>query len=188
MMAVMVMAAIVSIIEGNEPLFEGAQMGFWGGLVGGLVSLAGGIASGVLGNQQAAKAREELDKSQAMMDRWYKDEMSANILDRADTLSMLKRYREAQEEQSRKYANNAIKGGASEEARVAYAQAANKGYADAVSQIAAQGQAHKDQVTQAWMQGKQAYHNNLAQLYQGAGQNIANVTSSAFNSLANIIG
>lgn len=156
-------------------------------LISGLFSLGGGIASGVMANNQAEKAQEEQAKKEKMLTDWYNSEMNTNILDRADTLSMLKQYRDTMDEQAKKYQTNAIKGGASEEAKVAYAQAQNKGYADAISKIAAQGQQRKDQVTDAYMQGMSGIYDSKANAYLQSGQQMANAISGAANGIGSAV-
>lgn len=157
-----------------------------GAIIGGILSAASAAASAGVGGAQAAKAKKEQEKAEKELDNWYANEMAGNILDRADSRSMLNAYRTTMEEQSRKYANNAIKGGASEEAQVAYAQAANKGYADAISKISAQGQQRKDRVTDSYLQGKMDAFTKMYDLYMQSGQTMANTISSAGNSAASV--
>lgn len=149
--------------------------------LGGITKMVGGAVGAAMANKQAKRANEELSKGQQYLDDWYNAAMATDILDRADSRSMLAAYREAMDENQRKYAQNAIKGGATEEAQVAYAQAANKGYADAISKISAQGQAIKDNVSQAYMQGKIGYHNALADNYMQAGKAMGQAVTQGFN-------
>jgi hypothetical protein len=162
--------------------------GWIGALISGVANVAGGIASGIVANKQAAKAQAEQAKSEQMLKDWYDTTVNTNILDRADTMSMLNAYRETMAEQNKKYLNNAIKGGASEEAKVAYAQAQNKGYADAISKITAQGQQRKEQVVDAYMQGMRNIHDAKANQYLQSGQRMANVISQATNGISSAIG
>jgi hypothetical protein len=158
-----------------------------GAILGGVASLGGGIASAIAANAQAKKAQAESAKSERMLNDWYDTNMNTDILDRADTMSMLAMYRDVMDEQARKYQTNAIKGGASEEAKIAYAQSQSKGYADAISRIAAQGQARKDQVADAYMQGMRDIHDSKANAYLQSGQVLSNAISGAFNGLGTAI-
>lgn len=157
-------------------------------LIGLGISLASAGASAGIAGAQAKKAKAEQDKAEGRLKDWYSAEMGTDILDRADTMSMLNAYRETMAEQNRKYANNAIKGGASEEAQVAYAQAANKGYADAISKISAQGQQRKEQVADAYMQNMMGIHNQRAEQYLNSGQRMANIVSSLGKGLSSAVG
>jgi hypothetical protein len=187
-LAIMATTAVVAIVSGDTPHFEGGNQCFIGGLISGALSAIGGLTSGLVANAQAKKAKAEQDKAEGKLKDWYNAEIATDILDRADTMSMLNAYRETMAEQNRKYANNAIKGGASEEAQVAYAQAANKGYADAISKISAQGQQRKDQVTDAYMQGMMNIHNKRAEDYMNAGRQMSSAISGAFGGLSDALG
>ena len=127
--AVMAVTAIVALLCDEPSLAQGeipVLQGWIGAALGAITSIGSGIASAITANQQAKKAKAEADKSEALLQDWYDSQMNTNILDRADTLSMLKMYRDTMDEQNRKFQTNAIKGGASEEAKVAYAQKQNK--------------------------------------------------------------
>ena len=157
-------------------------------LIGGLFSLGSSIAGGIMGNKAAKQQAAAYDAAWADYNQWYQGQMNANILDRADTQAMLKRYREWQEENAKKYQTNAIKGGASEEAKIAYAQEANKGYADAISQIAAQGQKYKDQLSQQYASQKLNFDINRANMGAQGAQNVANTIAGAGSTIGSIIG
>jgi hypothetical protein len=193
-MALVIVVAITTIVAflGDEPSYAQGDIpvlqGWIGAALSAITSIGGGIASAITANKQAERAKAESDKAEALLQDWYDREMGTNILDRADTLSMLKQYRDAMDEQGKKYQTNAIKGGASEEAKIAYAQAQNKGYADAISKIAAQGQQRKDQVTDAYMQGMRDIHNQRAEQYLNSGQQMANIVSSLGNGLSSAVG
>lgn len=136
---------------------------------------------------QAKKAKAEQDAAQRQLDDWYQNEMAGSILDRADTRSMLAEYRNSVKEQNEKYLNNAIKGGATDEAKVAFNESMNQGYANAISRIMAQGQARKDSVADSYMQGKMDYHNNLADMYMQTGKQMGDAISSAGNAMSTAI-
>ena len=169
---VLALAAVASFFGDNVHI-EGALHSFVAPLIGGLISLGGSIAGAAIGNSAAKKQASAYDEAWGSYEDWYKGQMNANILDRADTLSVLKRYRDWQEENAKKYQTNAIKGGASEEAKIAYAQQANKGYADAISRIAAMGQQYKDNLSQNFMQSRLNYQTNRANMVAQGAQAVA---------------
>lgn len=187
----MAVTAIVALLCDEPSLAQGeipVLQGWIGAALGAITSIGSGIASAITANQQAKKAKAEADKSEALLQDWYDSQMNTNILDRADTLSMLKMYRDTMDEQNRKFQTNAIKGGASEEAKIAYAQKQNKGYADAISRIAAQGQQRKDAVTDAYMQGMRGIHDNRANAFMQSGQTMANAISKIGSGLSSALG
>lgn len=156
----------------------------WAAIIGG----AGSVIGGVLGSIQAAKQRKELNKQQKELDQWYQGEMGTNILDRADSRAMLKRIRDYYDERQRKQNTKNIKGGASEEAEVAQAVAANKGIADAASRISAIGQQHKDNVAGQYRHMSYNIGQQKAGLAGGGAQTLANSISSASGVLGDLIG
>ena len=184
---VLALTAVASFI-GEDPSFGGSTQALVAPLIGGLISLVGSIAGAAMGNAAAKKQASAYDEAWGSYEDWYEGQMNANILERADTLSMLKRYRDWQEEDAKKYQTNAIKGGASEEAKIAYAQKANKGYADAVSRIAAMGQQYKDRLSQNFMQQKLGYQQNRANMVAQGAQAVASGLASGAGAVGDILG
>ena len=184
---VLALAAVVSFIGEPQGFAESSQA--WiGSLIGGLVSIGSSIAGAAMGNKAAKEQAQAYDQAWGNYEDWYEGQMGTNILDRADSLSMLKRYRDWQEENAKKYQTNAIKGGASEEAKVAYAQQANKGYADAISRIAAMGQQYKDRLSQGFMQQKLGYQQKRADMAAAGTQAVASGIANAGGTLGSLIG
>ena len=184
---VFALAAVVSFI-GEPQGFEESSQAWIGSLIGGLVSIGGSIAGAEMGNKAAKQQAQAYDEAWGNYEDWYEGQMNTSILDRADTLSMLKRYRDWQEETAKKYQTNAIKGGASEEAKIAYAQEANKGYADAISRIAAMGQQYKDRLSQGFMQQKLGYQQKRADMAAAGTQAVASGIANAGGTLGSLIG
>ena len=189
--ALMGVVAVVSLFsESKQEYVEGVQeLQSWiGALVGGLVSLGSSIASAAIGNKAAKEKAQAYDAAWDSYEDWYQGQMNTNILDRADTQAMLKRYREWQDENAKKYQTNAIKGGASEEAKIAYAQEANKGYADAISQIAAQGQKYKDQLSLKFAGDQLNWATKRADMAAEGSQAVANTIAGAGGTIGDILG
>lgn len=184
---VIAVVGVVSLFCEPSGLCENSMQCFIGSLISGGLSVLGGGISALVGNAQAKKAQEKRDLAETNLKDWYSSQMNTNVLDRADSMSMLKAYRDIMEEQNKKYNTNAIKGGATEEAKVAYAQETNKGLADAISKISAQGQQRKDQVADAYMQGMMNIRNNEADAYLQSGQQMSNAISGAFNGLSSAL-
>lgn len=190
-MAVMAVTCVVALMAGSNDLSPNIvrcmPLPLLLPLIGMGISMAAGGASAAISGSQAKKAKESLDKARAELDNWYTNEVAGSVLDRADTRSMLSEYRSMLEEQNRKYAQNAIKGGASEEAKVAMNESANKGYANAVSRILAQGQQRIDRVRDSYMQGKMNIANQEAAGYLQSGQQMANAISKAGSGISSAI-
>lgn len=189
---VMAFTAIASFIADDVPNIERmadyTHQAWVAPLIGGLVSLGSSIAGAALANKASKNQSSAYDEAWNDYENWYEGQMNANILDRADSLSLLKRYRDWQEEAAKKSQTNAIKGGASEEAKVAYAQQANKGYADAISRIAAMGQQYKDRLSQNYMQSKFNYDKNRADMAAQGAQAVASGLANAGSAVGDILG
>lgn len=185
---VLALAAVASFFGDNAHIEGVLHCSFVAPLIGGLISLGGSIAGAAIGNSAAKKQASAYDEAWGSYEDWYKGQMNANILDRADSLSMLKRYREWQDENNKKYQTNAIKGGASEEAKVAYAQKANKGYADAISRIAAMGQQYKDRLSQNYVTNRFNFQTKRADMAADGAQAVASGIANAVGVMGDIIG
>lgn len=186
-MLIIAITMIVGVVGGDAiPESEYTMKSVFGigAIIGAVIAAASAAASAGVGGAQAAKAKKEQEKAEKELDHWYANEMAGNILDRADTRSMLSEYRNAMKKQNEKYTRNAIKGGASDEAKVAYNASATQGYADMMSKILAQGQQRKDRVTDSYLQGKMDASTKMSDLYMQSGQTMANTISSAGNSAA----
>lgn len=186
--AVVALACESPILEG-EVGYNVAQCDFGiSAIISLAIAAASAAASAGVAGAQSKKAKKEQEKAQRELDNWYENEMAGNILDRADTRSMLAEYRNTMTEQNKKYLNNAIKGGASDEAKVAFNESMNKGYADAMSKILAQGQLRKDQVADSYRQGKMDASTRMSDIYMQTGQQMGNAISSAGSGLSSAVG
>lgn len=117
--------------------------------------------------------------------------MNMPYLDRADSRAMLKRIRDYNEDELKAMNTNAVKSGATDEAKVAAANKLNKNYSQTLAQIAGLGEQHKDQVRRDY----QARMDNLtgtryqAQLGKAAGtQNMISGIGSSLGQLAMLYG
>ena len=134
------------------------------------------------------RQQQALDEADAELKLWRDGELYSNILDRADSLSMVRRQREIMDEQNRKNQLSNIKGGASDETKIAQATAANKGLADTISQIAGYGQQRKDQVESSYRNAMYNSKLKRADLAASGAQATANAISGAAGVIGNIVG
>lgn len=116
-------------------------------VVAGIGAAISAVAKGVgsyIGNKQKQAAQSKLDAAYQAQEDALNAQINTSVLDRADTRAALRRVREYNDEQARKYQTNAIKGGASDEAKVAIANKLNKNYASAISDIVGADERRKD--------------------------------------------
>lgn len=109
----------------------------------GINLVANGIGSW-LANKRQREANEQLDAHYAKQIGDINREINSNYLDRADSRNALRKLTDSNTETLRQLNTDAIRGGATDEAKVAMASQLNKRTADAVGDIAAIGEQHKD--------------------------------------------
>lgn len=169
----------------NSPQVHTAWIG---ALISGVASLAGGIAGTVAKNNAAQRKERMLDKQQEKLDDWYETEMNTSYVDRADSQDLLRRITEQNKEAMKSLNTDAIKSGATEEAKVAAASRQNRNYADAVGRIAAMGQRHKDNVSQQYMTNTNSIEQARMGLQgDGGGDALAGGISGAGGTIGSIV-
>lgn len=114
------------------------------------VSALSSILGGISGNRRRREAERQLAERQRGLDEWYAAEMNRNYLDRDDSRAALARIRDYNAEALDALNTNAIRTGATDEAKIAAASRLNRNYATAVTQIAGLGEQHKERVGQEY--------------------------------------
>lgn len=155
--------------------------------VSALTSIFGGISA----NKKRREAEKQLNERQKKLDAWYTSETATPYLDRADSRAMLKRIRDYNADELRALDTNAIKSGATDEAKVAAAGRLNRNYSQTVAQIAGLGEQHKDQVRREYMARRDSLDEERyrAKLGEGDGvQTMVGNLGNAFGGLAAIYG
>ena len=116
------------------------------GLIGSAVGALGSLFSGIGARKQARKAEKQIHERKDALTTEYAQDKNTDYLDTEaarSTLALLRRQnRRAQEAMN----NNAVKSGASDEAKVAAAARQNENYANAVSRIAGMGTQYKQRL------------------------------------------
>lgn len=161
-----------------------------GALIGaGLSIVANGIGS-ALANKRKRKAEEEY---QAAINQEIQDidrEIGTSAFDRADAQNAIRKMTDANTEAMRQLNTDAIRGGATDEAKVAMASKLNQGTANLVGDIAAINEQRKD----ALKEQKRSLKRSLAQhkYSQDADtsgvQTLLSSVGSAANSISNAWG
>lgn len=159
-----------------------------GPVIGAVTQAASGIGGTIMANKRQQEIDEAIEARKKKLDAWRDSQLSTNYLDRADSREMLRRVAQHNEEQMKALNTNAIKGGASEEAKVAAATQLGRNYADAIGSIASAGQRHRDMVQNQYWQGLQDIENlRLQQLMDnGAAEALSSGLSSIGNAIAGI--
>lgn len=112
---------------------------------GGLNVLANAIGTAVA-NKRKREAQEALDKQYEQQIGEINTEIGTNYLDRADSRQALRKVTDANTEALRQLNTSAIRGGATDEAKVAMASKLTQQTADVVGDLSAMGEQHKDKL------------------------------------------
>ena len=147
--------------------------------IGGGLSLAGMAYSAIKGGQ-ANRANEALiDKQEADNEAWYNN--NRNYFDTVQGKTAIEQVRKAYEDRAKRDANTAVVTGATAESEIAAKEAQNKGYNDAIQQIASMGGEYTARNEGIYRQGladiaRQRMGQNTMQM-----QNAANVAGNMGN-------
>ena len=136
--------------------------------IGAGISALSSIAGGVSANKRRKKADQILEDRRRRLDEWYQSEMNQPYLN-----------------------TNAIKSGATDEAKVAAAGKLNKNYSQVVAQIAGLGEQHKDQIQQQYQARLDNLDNARYEAESGkisGMQNMVSGVGDAFGQLAMLYG
>lgn len=119
-----------------------------GTIIGSGINLvANGIGSW-LANKRAKEAQRIQDEEYKRQREELTSELNSNYLDRADSQNVIRKATDANEEAMRQLNTSAIRGGATDEAKVAMASKMNKNIAGVVGDLAAMGEQRKDVLRQ----------------------------------------
>lgn len=117
-------------------------------MLGALIGAGLNIAASAIGSAIANKRKREAEqKYQAGINEQIDElnnEINGNFLDRADARNAVRKVTDANTETLRQLNTDAIRGGATDEAKVAMASKLNKQTADVVGDLAAIGEQRKD--------------------------------------------
>lgn len=171
-------------------------------MVLGGASILGGIGGAIGSSINARKAREELDKQNAIIDEQhakneaiFNKQYYQNITDRTEVQDMLRKLEENQRtQQKRNDAQTAITG-ATPEAQLASQNSLNKSYADAIAGIARNASTLKDGYLNNWQNQMNNYYaqrlglsDKIAGSFTNESNQWGNMASNAFSTGATMLG
>lgn len=149
----------------------------------GINLVANGIGSW-LANKRMKQAQEAQDKYFKKVEGELDTEIGANYLDRADARNAIRKVTDSNTEALRQLNTQAIRSGATDEAKVAMASQLNKRTADVVGNLAAIGEQRKDALRaekrQLQAQNAEIKYNRLADT-SGIQSMLANIGQAAQN-------
>ena len=115
------------------------------GVIAGISALGQGIAS-IFGNRKKKKALRRLNQQYDAMIADTDDRINADFLDRADSKNAIRKVEESNKEALRQLNTDAIRRGATDEAKVAMANKLSQRTADVVGELSNIGEQYKDRL------------------------------------------
>lgn len=117
-----------------------------GSIIGTGINVVANAIGGFIANKRKKEAQEAYDAKMKAEQEILDKEINANYLDRADARNAIRKVTDANTESMRQLNTDAIRGGATDEAKVAMASKLNKSTAEVVGNLAAVGEQHKDKL------------------------------------------
>lgn len=154
------------------------------GLIGSAVGALGSLFSGISARNQARKAEKQLEQRKADLQSEYAQEKNTDYLDTETARSTLALLRRQNKRAQEALNNNAVKSGASDEAKVAAAARQNENYANAVSQIAGMGTQYKQRLKENYQQRLDSLDNALYSTQMSKAQ----ATNDMIGGITNAVG
>lgn len=147
----------------------------WGAIAGAALSAVSSLVGASQAKKQAKKAEAQLEQQKKQNEDWYNRRYNEDYTQTAEAQRALTLAREeAQRQLAAARGRQAVMGG-TEESVAATQEAVNRGLADTMSGIAAQGTARKDAIENTYL-GKR---DNIAQQYMNLYNGRANAVSQA---------
>lgn len=115
------------------------------GVIAGISALGQGIAS-IFGNRKKKRALRRLNQQYDAMIEDTEDRINADFLDRADSKNAIRKVEESNKEALRQLNTDAIRRGATDEAKVAMANKLSQRTADVVGELSSIGEQYKDRL------------------------------------------
>lgn len=117
-----------------------------GAIIGTGINVVANAIGGFIANKRKKEAQEAYDAKIKAEQEFLDKEINANYLDRADARNAIRKVTDANTETMRQLNTDAIRGGATDEAKVAMASKLNKSTAEVIGNLAAVGEQHKDKL------------------------------------------
>lgn len=145
---------------------KGLDLGL-GNILGGAASLVSGLFGGISRRRMLRKQENMINEQKRDNQDWYDRRYNEDATQRADAQRILALTEERIRNRNRAAEGTAAVMGGTEESVAAAKAAGNQTAADAASQIAAAGEARKDQIENQYLTRKDAYDEELRKIKAG---------------------
>lgn len=162
----------------------------WGAIIGAVASLATNVIGSHIANKRKAEAEKAYRDSVNDQIDELNSQINSDYLDSAEARNAIRKVTDSNTESLRRLNTEAIRGGATDEAKVAMASKLTKNTADVVGDLAAIGERRKDALKneKRRLQLGLAQHQYSQDADTSGMSNIVSSISSAANVLGNAIG
>lgn len=150
-----------------------------GAAIGAGVQVAGAIAGAIGGAQQMKKARKAIGQQQQDNQTWFDKEYNQDFTQRADTQALLNNVRTQTDAQYKRAEQTAAITGATDESLAMQKGNANTMYADTISNINQQADAHKESIMNRYLDTRTELANAEVETYKQGSQNYQNLAANA---------
>lgn len=150
-----------------------------GAAIGAGVKVAGAIAGAIGGAQQMKKARKVLDGQRQDNQTWFDKEYNQDFTQRADTQALLNNVRTQADAQYKRAEQTAAITGATDESLAMQKGNANDMYAETISGINQQADAHKQSIMNRFLDTRSELANAELDTYKQGAQNYQNLAQNA---------
>lgn len=159
-----------------------------GEIVGGGIGLLGSIFGGIGAANQRRKMRQQLNQQDAENKSWYNANALSDYTQRSDAQNLMKQLRESLGRQNKAAANSAVVTGATPEQQAVQKEQSNKVISDTFSNLGAQGQQWKDNITDKYLARKDRIAQQRMGMMEQAAQSNENLMNSGLNMLGGSLG
>lgn len=161
-------------------------------MLGAIISGAAGVGSmvtnAIAGSKAAKRAEKRIAQEKEDNENWYNRRYNEDATQRADAQRIITQTNDAIKKRNMaSQGTQAVMGGT--DASTAATQQANaNGMANAVSAIAAQGDARKDKIEDQYLANKRNIENQQNSIDENKAANIANIAQTGLSTAASIAG
>lgn len=157
----------------------------WGAIAGAALSATSSIIGSARAKKQAEKAEAQLDLQRKQNEDWYNRRYNEDYTQTAEAQRALTLAREnAQQQLAAARGRQAVVGG-TEESVAATQEAVNRGLAETMSGIAAQGTARRDAVEDTYLRNRGTISQQYMQMYNNRANAVSQGASNASQGFTN---
>ena len=156
--------------------------------IGGVTALGGAIYGTIASSKANNKARQLIQQQRNDNREWYNTRMAEDYTKRADVQAAINRQRELLNDQYKQAAATNVVSGGTQEALSLQQEAANRGVAQTMTDVAAQSAAHKQGIENSYRAQDAALDQQQAQSYQQQAAAAAQAASQVANAGVELMG